>query len=81
MYSDSIYSWLCWVSGLISLTLTEGGVVSNTCHIDTINLSLLKYFIFLEYEVSEISSVISESLQPHGLYSPWNSPGQNTGGG
>ena len=20
-----------------------------------------------------------DSLQPHGLYSPWNSPGQNTG--
>ena len=24
---------------------------------------------------------MSDSLQPHGLYSPWNSPGQNTGGG
>ena len=24
-------------------------------------------------------SVMSDSLQPHGLYSPWNSPGQNTG--
>ena len=23
-------------------------------------------------------SVVSDSLQPHGLYSPWNSPGQNT---
>ena len=23
--------------------------------------------------------VMSDSLQPHGLYSPWNSPGQNTG--
>ena len=23
----------------------------------------------------------SDSLQPHGLYSPWNSPGQNTGVG
>ena len=26
-------------------------------------------------------SVVSNSLQPHGLYSPWNSPGQNTGVG
>ena len=26
-------------------------------------------------------SVISDSLQPHGLYSPWNTPGQNTGVG
>ena len=24
-------------------------------------------------------SVVSDSLWPHGLYSPWNSPGQNTG--
>ena len=26
-------------------------------------------------------SVVSESLLPHGPYSPWNSPGQNTGVG
>ena len=26
-------------------------------------------------------SVLSNSLRPHGLYSPWNSPGQNTGVG
>ena len=26
-------------------------------------------------------SVMSDSLQPYGLYSPWNSPGQNTGVG
>ena len=25
--------------------------------------------------------MVSNSLQPHGLYSPWNSPGQNTGAG
>ena len=25
--------------------------------------------------------IVSNSLQPHGLYSPWNSPGQNTGVG
>ena len=25
--------------------------------------------------------MVSDSLQPHGLYSPWNSPGQNTGVG
>ena len=30
---------------------------------------------------SESHSVTSDSLQPHGLYSPWNSPGQNTGVG
>ena len=30
---------------------------------------------------SESHSVVSDSLQSHGLYSPWNSPGQNTGVG
>ena len=30
---------------------------------------------------SENLSVMSDSLRPHGLYSPWNSPGQNTGVG
>ena len=30
---------------------------------------------------SESHSVVSDSLPPHGLYSPWNSPGQNTGVG
>ena len=30
---------------------------------------------------SESHSVTSDSLWPYGLYSPWNSPGQNTGVG
>ena len=30
---------------------------------------------------SESHSAMSDSLWPHGLYSPWNSPGQNTGVG
>ena len=28
--------------------------------------------------MSESQLVMSDSLRPHGLYSPWNSPGQNT---
>ena len=31
--------------------------------------------------VCESHSFMSDSLRPHGLYSPWNSPGQNTGVG
>ena len=27
---------------------------------------------------SESHSVVSDSLRPHGLYSPWNCPDQNT---
>ena len=34
-----------------------------------------------EVKWSESLSVVSDSLQLHGLYSPWNSPGQNTGVG
>ena len=30
---------------------------------------------------SESCSVVSDSLRPQGLDSPWNSPGQNTGVG
>ena len=39
-----------------------------------------KWTIFLNKK-SESSSVVSDSLQHHELYSPWNSPGQNTGVG
>ena len=35
-------------------------------------------FFFIE---SESCSLVSDSLQPRGLYSPWNSPGHNTGVG
>ena len=35
----------------------------------------------IKWSESESRSVVSNSLQPHGLYSPWNSPGQNTGVG
>ena len=34
-----------------------------------------------EVKWSKSCSVMSDSLLPHGLYSPWNSPGQNTGVG
>ena len=43
------------------------------------SLSINKCLNFL-YE-SESRSVVSDSLWPHGLYSLWNSPGQNTGVG
>ena len=52
----------------------------------TFNQSLLRilpvnYKIHSLESESESCSVVSNSLQPHGLYSPWNSPGQNTGVG
>ena len=38
-------------------------------------------FYILLLKESESHSVVSDSLRPHGLYSPWNSLGQNTGVG
>ena len=35
----------------------------------------------LRYRESESRSVVTDSLWPHGLYSPWTSPGQNNGVG
>ena len=41
---------------------------------------LFPIFLFpLRVFESEIRSVMSDSLWPHGLFSPWSSPGQNTG--
>ena len=37
--------------------------------------------IVKEKKERESCSVVSDSLRPHGLYSPWNSQGQNTGVG
>ena len=39
--------------------------------------TMIGHYFMTESE-SESDSVVSDSLQPHGLYSPWNSPGQNT---
>ena len=39
---------------------------------------LLRQILFRVPQWSESRSVVSDSLRPHGLYGPWNSPGQNT---
>ena len=43
--------------------------------------AMTKLDSILKRSESESHSVASDSLQPHGLYSPWNSPGWNTGVG
>ena len=37
-----------------------------------------RFIYLIEVKWSKSHSVVSNSLQPHGLYCPWNSPGQNT---
>ena len=47
----------------------------------TAAMKLKKKICSLEESESESCSVMSDSLRPRGLYSPWNSLGQNTGVG
>ena len=51
----------------------------RTC-VSCIGRQILYHWATRESE-RESHSVVSDSLQPHGLCSPWNSPGQNTGVG
>ena len=53
------------------------GKTSITVDFNKLHIFLMQYF---KCE-SESRSVVSNCLQAHGLYSPWNSPGQNTGVG
>ena len=54
--------------------------------LDNPKLTIMQFSSTLKDQIhsliqSESRSVMSNCLQPHGLYSPWNSPGQNTGMG
>ena len=46
-------------------------------HIDSWSFPLDFQYSFIVYE-SGSRLVVSDSLQPHGLYSSWSSPGWNT---
>ena len=45
------------------------------------NFSFSTVLFISGWNASESCSVMSDSLRSHELYSPWNSPGQNTGVG
>ena len=48
--------------------------------LELLNKKLILRWVHLKTSCeTESHSVMSNSLWPHGLYSPWNSPGQNTG--
>ena len=81
-----------WTAGHQALlSFTSSGSLSKFTSIESVTLSnhlilcqpfLLLPSIFPSIRVkvkSESCSVVSDSLRSHGLYSPWNSPGQNTG--
>ena len=75
-----------------SMTFLTQWPESRFVHFPQFGLSGLKYdlkqhdSLWLQNEIilsseSESCSIVSDSLRPHGLHSPWNSPGQNTGVG
>ena len=51
--------------------------LSNSCLNEKYDISISEPLLW----ICGSRLVMSDSLQPHGLYSPWNSPGQNTGVG
>ena len=71
----------------------EGGLVNKmllfstalfhrtACKAATRMVLTCRFGVTLTHMESKSHSFVSNSLQPHGLYSPWNSPGQNTGVG
>ena len=72
---------------LIHINLGRSDLMRNEGNLKNNSLFTLKVMwktkLAQEYcwRKSESHSVESDSLQPHGLYSLWNSPGQNTGMG
>ena len=55
--------------------------VNTFLHSVVIERWKLWIWIYGQWLNEEWCSVVSNSLRPYGLYSPWNSPGQNTGVG
>ena len=62
------------------LEALTGRIGSQWIHIFYI-ISIIYCILTIKEARSESCSVVSDSLRPHGLYSLWNSPGQNTGVG
>ena len=56
-------------------------VVATLCQKQDLTSNQLLIEDQLQACESKSCSVVSESFLPHGLYSPWNSPGQNPGVG
>ena len=53
----------------------------HPCNLLILFLGVFNLLLPFTYFESENHSVMSDSSRPHGVHSPWNSPGQNTGAG
>ena len=85
-----LYPFICWWTfrWLPVLAVVNSTAMNIRVHV-YFQIMVLSVFIPIPKkgnakecsEWSESHSVMSNSVQPHGLYSPWNSLGQNTGVG
>ena len=79
-----MYNWVResqWLTKPLVVTIPGGwGLFQNCCLLCYMGKNHSTVFCpFLKMYESESFSVMSNSLWPHGLYSSWNSPGQNIG--
>ena len=82
--SSSVVPFSCLQSFLASGSFLESALCirwPKYWRFMCINLDVWGKVLLFSCGWKETHSVVSRSLQPHGLYSPCNSPGQNTGVG
>ena len=67
----------CWL--IPKCTATQGNTHTHTVYVCVYIYIYIYPYVWVKWSKSHL--VVSDSLLPHGLYSPWNSPGHNTGVG
>ena len=76
------FRWLLWCQGrdinLCQWPALQSNLKSSSERFPTLETYLCSCLLWI---FCESRSAVSDCLQPHRLYSPWNSPGQNTGVG
>ena len=68
-------------TGVGSLSLLQGIFLTQELNRGLLHLGWILYQLSYQGRVNESRSVMSDSLQPRGLYSSWNSLGKSTGVG
>ena len=63
-------------TGVDCHSLLQGIFLTQGLNLGLLHCRQIPYL--LSHQENESCSVVSNSLWPHGLYSPWNSSGQNT---
>ena len=87
LYFMEMSSLKCGQQLFLSLNSSKGALTENSwCFSSFLQFLCTLWIVPLNNicsssDASEGHSVVSDSLWPYGLYTPWNSPGQNTGVG